>query len=67
MKYKEIVEMPQSDLTEFFREQKDKLFKLKFTHSISPIENTASIRHTRKQIARAMTILNSVKKGVTTK
>lgn len=33
-------------------------FKLRFQHATSQLENTARIRQVRKDIARAMTILN---------
>lgn len=57
MKKIDLLQLTTNDLREKLEEEKAMLAKMKFTHSISPIENPMRIRHARKNIARIMTEL----------
>jgi large subunit ribosomal protein L29 len=57
MKKVSLKDLSLSDLKEKIREEKDFLAKLKFNHTVSPIENPMKIRHYRKNIARMLTEL----------
>lgn len=46
-----------SDLKEKLKDDRSGLDKMRFTHSISPIENPMRIPHTKKVIARVLTEL----------
>ena len=45
------------ELEGFIREKTDELFKLRFQHFTGQLENVARMKHTRREIARARTIL----------
>ncbi|MGO1244564.1 MAG: 50S ribosomal protein L29 [Sphingobacterium sp.] len=55
MKYSEIIELSQEDLTARLKEEKAALNKLKFAHAVSAIENPNVIKAARKSIARLTT------------
>ncbi|MCQ2143115.1 MAG: 50S ribosomal protein L29 [Bacteroidales bacterium] len=57
MKASEAREMSVADLRDRIELEKSNLDTMKINHTISPIENTSSIRKTRKDIALMMTIL----------
>lgn len=59
MKYTEIKELTLEELKERLQTEKENLQRLKFGHSISPIENPMQIREARKSIARLKTAINS--------
>ncbi|MBX9853616.1 MAG: 50S ribosomal protein L29 [Cytophagaceae bacterium] len=59
MKTKEIKALSVDDLKEKIAGEQETLKKVKFAHSISPIENPMKIRHTRKLVAKLKTELNS--------
>lgn len=59
MKMKEIRAMGKEELAAKAREMAEELFKLKFQHSIRPLENTAKMGALRKDIARIKTLLNA--------
>ena len=67
MKLQEIKEKTTDELKEAILESKKELFTLKMSHNkLKQLENTASIKNTKKDIARAKTVLrqkelNSVK------
>ena len=47
----------EEELEAFVREKTDELFKLRFQHFTGQLENVARMKHTRREIARARTIL----------
>ena len=55
MKAQVLVEMPENELHDFLVTEKDRLVKMKMSHSVSPMENPLQIKFTRKTIARVMT------------
>ena len=58
MKLQEIKEKSVDELKELILEQKKELFTLRMSHNkIKQLENTASIKNTKKLIARAKTVL----------
>ncbi|WP_297336801.1 50S ribosomal protein L29 [Algoriphagus sp.] len=57
MKYTEIQSLSASEIAEKISAEKTNLGKLKFAHSISPIENPNRIRETKRLIARLKTAL----------
>jgi len=59
MKQEDIKELSTPDLSDRIKEQKHSLAKLKLNHSVSPIENPASITANRKTVARLQTELRS--------
>ena len=59
MKYADIKALPQQELLHKIREETSLLNKLKFAHSVAPIENPMKIRHSRRFIARLKTELSA--------
>jgi large subunit ribosomal protein L29 len=59
MKQEDIKQLSTADLNDRIKEQKNSLSKLKLNHSVSPIENPASITANRKTVARLQTELRS--------
>ena len=59
MKQEDIKQLSTTDLTDRIKEQKNSLAKLKLNHSVSPIENPATITDSRKTVARLQTELRS--------
>lgn len=57
MKKADLSQLSVSDLREKLKEEKASLGKMKFTHTISPVESPARITHSRKNVARMMTEL----------
>tara|TARA_B100000902_G_C26823450_1_gene675151 strand:- start:326 stop:517 length:192 start_codon:yes stop_codon:yes gene_type:complete len=55
MKASVIKEMPDNELLETLSSNKEKLFKMKMTHAVSPLENPQTIVSTKKIIARIKT------------
>ena len=62
MKAAEIRELSTEDIKQRVQEEKQTLSKMKFSHSISPVENTSLFSKTRKTIARLLTELNARKR-----
>jgi large subunit ribosomal protein L29 len=57
MKTSEIKEMTISEIAERLDAEKQELSRISLNHHISPLENPMRIRHTRRNIARMLTIL----------
>ena len=57
MKRQDLSQLGTGDLREKIKEEKAALAKMKFNHSISPVENPLRMRMNRKEIARMMTEL----------
>jgi large subunit ribosomal protein L29 len=55
MKISDIKKLSTEDLKKSIVEYKEQVSKLKFSHAISPLENTASIRKAKKTVARLLT------------
>jgi len=55
MESKVLNDMPDNELLEMLSSKKDKLFKMKMNHEVSPLENPKTITLTRKEIARVKT------------
>ncbi len=58
MKLIDIRELSIDDLQAKIAEEKENYAKLKVSHKVSVIENPLSIRKSRKNIARMLTVLN---------
>lgn len=61
MKKTEYKGLTAQELMEKIQQEKQNLLKLKMNHKISPIDNPASIRITRRNIARMLTELSKLK------
>jgi large subunit ribosomal protein L29 len=57
MKIAEIKEIPANELAERIQAEEAKYNNLLLTHAISPLENPAQIKATRRTIARMKTVL----------
>lgn len=57
MKQQVIRELSTPDMIERLNEEKERLVKLKLSHSVSPIENPQTIKEQRRTIARLKTEL----------
>ncbi|MDO5496645.1 MAG: 50S ribosomal protein L29 [Alistipes sp.] len=57
MKSAEIKDMSVQDLQERIVSEKAKLSTLKVQHAVSPVENPSTIKKSRRDIARMLTIL----------
>ena len=62
MKSKELVDMPNNELNDLLVAEKDKLVRMKMSHTVSPLENPLQIKYLRKDIARIMTEITKRKK-----
>lgn len=59
MKNQEIRELPDKDLSERLETEKAELNLLKINHSITPLDNSGSIKEKRRSIARINTELRT--------
>lgn len=57
MKKTDLSHLSTKDLQEKVSEERKSLGKMKFGHSISPVENSSRMRASRKEIARMLTEL----------
>ena len=57
MKKEDYTQLALNDLIEKIKEEKAVYAKMKFNHSISPVENPMKIKTTRKNVARMVTEL----------
>lgn len=55
-KAKDLVERSDEELAQFLVERREDLFKMRFQHYTSGLENTAGLKHARRDIARALTL-----------
>tara|TARA_Y100000590_G_scaffold456807_1_gene608142 strand:- start:66 stop:272 length:207 start_codon:yes stop_codon:yes gene_type:complete len=62
MKNSEIRALNINDLQNKLLDEKENLSKLKFSHSVTPIENPSKINRSRKLIAKIVTEINYKKK-----
>jgi len=59
MKMQEIKGLGREEVLAKVRELSEEHFRLKFQHGIRPLENTATLRQLRKDIARLKTALSA--------
>ena len=57
MKTKELHELSVNELNAKLKELSEELFNLRFRHAIGQLENPASLKTIRKDIAKAKTVL----------
>ena len=57
MKTSEIRKLTTEDINKKIADNKEELFNLRFRHAIGQLENPASLKNCRKDIAKVMTIL----------
>ncbi len=57
MKTSEIKELTVQDIVERIETEKANLLKMKLNHAVSPLENPNTIKNSRRDIARMLTIL----------
>ncbi|MEQ8273859.1 MAG: 50S ribosomal protein L29 [Deltaproteobacteria bacterium] len=62
MKSTDLRTRTEEEIDGFIREKSEELFKLKFQHFTGQLENVTKMRHTRREIARAKTILSEKRK-----
>jgi large subunit ribosomal protein L29 len=58
MTTKDITALTKSDLHEKLKEERELMYKMKFNHTVTPIENPNKIKASRKLIARFLTEIN---------
>ena len=56
MKPIELRDMSESELHEHVRTARRELFGLRFQHATGELDNTAGIRHAKREVARALTV-----------
>ena len=56
MRAQELRDLEDRDLVEHIRTQRRELFGLRFSHATGELENTAGLRNTKRDLARALTI-----------
>ena len=59
MKAQELRDMSIDEVGEKVREFRESLFNLKFQHATGQLENTAQLKKTKRDVARAISILNA--------
>ena len=63
MKTKELHELTVNELNAKLKELSEELFNLRFRHAIGQLEDTASLRVCKKEIAKVKTILRERELG----
>ena len=63
MKTKELHEMTVEELNAKMKELSEELFNLRFRHAIGQLEDSASLKTCKKQIAKVKTILREKELG----
>ncbi|MBK9146388.1 MAG: 50S ribosomal protein L29 [Flavobacteriales bacterium] len=53
----ELNDLTVQELQDKLQEERNGLTKLRFSHTVSPIENPMQLRHKRKEVARILTEL----------
>ena len=61
MKKQLLIDMPDKELQDLLVSEREKLHKMRMSHSVSPLENPLEIKYARKSIARVMTELSKRK------
>ena len=55
MKKQVYTDMPLNELNDLLVSERQKLVKMKMSHSVSPMENPMQIKYSRRMVARIMT------------
>ena len=55
MKKQVYTDMPLNELNDLLVSERQKLMKMKMSHSVSPMENPMQIKYSRRTVARIMT------------
>lgn len=55
MKKQVYTDMPLNELNDLLDSERQKLVKMKMSHSVSPMENPMQIKYSRRTVARIMT------------
>ena len=55
MKSQILTDMPENELQDLLISEREKLIRMKMSHSVSPLENPLQLRFIKKVIARVMT------------
>ena len=58
MKAQVLIDMPLNELHDLLVTERERLVKMKMSHTVSPIENPMQIKFARKTVARIMTELS---------
>ncbi|BBJ27224.1 MAG: 50S ribosomal protein L29 [Mesoaciditoga sp.] len=65
MKAKDLREMTIDELTALEKDQKEKLYKLRFQLELSQLQDTSQIKQTKRDIARIKTLIRERELGLT--
>lgn len=63
MRAKDLRSQTDEELSTFLQEKSEELFKLRFQHFTGQLENVAKMKHVRREIARARTIIAEKKRS----
>lgn len=63
MKASALREMTREEVLQKLKELREAQFNLNFQHATGQLENTAQLAKTRRDIARAMTVLHDMDRG----
>ena len=63
MKLEKLREMGNEALTTLEREQREKIFKLRFQHSMGQLESSASGRTAKRDLARTLTVASEKRRA----
>jgi len=55
MKSQVLIDMPINELHDLLSSEREKLVRMKISHSVSPLENPLQLKYNRREIARIMT------------
>jgi len=56
---KDVMDMTDHQLVEYVREATQELFNLRFRHATGELENTSSLKDSKKALARGLTVASS--------
>ncbi len=63
MKIEKLRELAVDGLTTLEKEQREKIFKLRFQHSMGQLESSASARTAKRDLARTLTVANEKRRA----
>jgi large subunit ribosomal protein L29 len=63
VKAKDLKAQTEEELETFVRERRDEVFKLRFQHYTGQLENVARMKLAKRELARALTVLNQKKRS----
>ncbi len=66
MKASELRELSVDDLVAKEKDLAEEIFKLRFQHGIRPLENTATLRQLKKDVARVKTLVGEKQRAEAT-